>query len=483
MSAARIPRSLGEMEGGRPQDARSKGPTERGSSIPLRLDGNEGYRLLVSGSGSVSGGGVFGFDGSAVEQIDEHSTGALAVADGQVVRCIQPVHEPASAPGLYLYDERGVRTYTRLIEILENRRSIPDVHDVLWSEDAVVVVSSEMNAVYWLDPAGRVLRIWEAPGEPDSWHLNGLYEWNGRLLVTAFGRYERFRDWAERIGEPDGVVFDLETGETVVGELCCPHDLRVLDEAFLVCNSATSEVLRIEKESGDVLERVQLEGWTRGLTWCDDFVFVGESQYRHVPKESTATIAVIDRRTLELVKRFHVPCEEVGDVIVVPAALAEGVRRGVDWHAFGGRGEANALASERSRELWTGDELPPEACDVHIEVRAKPEMACDKLYELHCIIENASKSVLASKGPYPVVVGHRWIRSEESGWGIEGIRNELPHLIGPGQRVTVRLRVRAPAEEGSYQLRVTLVQEHVRWFDTVDEDNASISTVRVAGAS
>jgi hypothetical protein len=61
----------------------------------------------------------------------------------------------------------------------------------------------------------------------------------------------------------------------------------------------------------------------------------------------------------------------------------------------------------------------------------------------------------------------------------EGERTRLPQSIAPRATADCVLGVRAPAEPGAYELRVTLVQEGVAWFDDVDPGNVWGTTVTV----
>ncbi len=42
----------------------------------------------------------------------------------------------------------------------------------------------------------------------------------------------------------------------------------------------------------------------------------------------------------------------------------------------------------------------------------------------------------------------------------------LPGPVGPNQSVNVNVRVVAPSQPGTYELRITLIQEGVAWFMT-----------------
>ena len=75
---------------------------------------------------------------------------------------------------------------------------LADPHDLAWDGELLVAVSTLGNAVLWIDSKGVVVRRWSPPGTGDCWHLNGVAVHEGRVLVTAFGRFARHREWAMR---------------------------------------------------------------------------------------------------------------------------------------------------------------------------------------------------------------------------------------------------------------------------------------------
>src|SRR5207244_4093933 len=139
----------------------------------------------------------------------------------------------------------------------------------------------------------------------DAWHLNCLLIKDGAVLVSAFGRYERHRQWAEHLTDPTGLVLSLSTGREIISGLSHPHSPRFFDGAWAVCNSATREVWQIDAETGAPRRRVQLEGYTRGIAICEDLLFVGESADRAgFNLGRTASIAVLARDTWTLLDRL-----------------------------------------------------------------------------------------------------------------------------------------------------------------------------------
>ncbi len=280
-------------------------------------------RLLASGLGERGTGGVFLLGDSGVGRIDDLSTTGLAVSDDRTVlaRLLWDDDDTELAGELLLYDAHGLLSYRRI-------DSLREAHGVIWYEGHWAVVSTLTNSVLRLDLSGNVVASWSAPGEGDCWHLNNLVAHEGRLLACAFGRFEDHRGWsAGGAREGRGVVFDLSNGRDVLAGLTCPHDPLPLDGGWLVCNSAREELLRCA-EDGSVQERRALGGWTRGLAYDSERIYVGVSAHRELGLDGTAEIAILDRASLEELSRWTLPCREVFSLVFVPDALVTGLQAG-----------------------------------------------------------------------------------------------------------------------------------------------------------
>jgi hypothetical protein len=83
-------------------------------------------------------------------------------------------------------------------------------------------------------------------------------------------------------------------------------------------------------------------------------------------------------------------------------------------------------------------------------------------------LDNPTEERLASAPPFPVHVSYRWIPAG-SGEPMpeEGKRTPLRIPLAPGGHCIQPAKIEAPSREGRYGLRVTLVQEGVRWLDHV----------------
>jgi len=445
------------------------------------VDGRDRHVLLISCLGEQTGGGLFEYDGERLERLDTLSTTGLALSGRRLGRLLWSSGESGSVGELLLYDEAGVERYLRIDALREP-------HDLVWDGDTFVAVSTLSNSVLWISAGGDIVRTWQVEGNGDSWHLNSLSIGEGKLVASAFGRFSRHREWSNGNAAGAGVVFDLESGEDLVRGLDCPHDPRLIDGLWLVCNSGRKELLAVDAADGRIVRRVELQGWTRGLEVGEDVLYVGESANRAEPSpEQLASLVLIDRRTWHVVDRVPLPCQEVFDVIRVPKAFAEAVRRGFRTNPLRtAEQDQHHLFNEagvRPARLWAvGEPVPPAACRVRIGAEVADELEPDTLQESACSVANHGDAILVSAPPNPVHISYRWVDYDDPGAVIEGIRTPLPQALPPGDERVCRLSLHTPEAPGRYRLVVTLVQEHVAWFDHLDASNAWWGEVRIARA-
>jgi len=202
---------------------------------------------------------------------------------------------------------------------------LPEVkngHDVQFYQGLFMVVSTGSNEIHWYDQFGQLVRRWQAPGEGDAWHLNCLWRVTGSWYVTAFGRFDSHRAWKGR-DQMAGILMALDTGKVLLDGLHEPHNPRFLDGRWVLCESATGSLV-VQCHDGGRLDRVQLEGYTRGLAYDKRRLYVGESRLRN-QNGWEGSVAVLDRVTCEVVDRIEIPLPEVYDVLVVSEQFIEGL--------------------------------------------------------------------------------------------------------------------------------------------------------------
>src|SRR5579872_4245268 len=102
------------------------------SKCEVRISGTNGHVVLAACADPENGGGVFSFDGTAVELIDPMDCNSLALADGRLLllRWLQS----GESTGVFVYDERGVERYYHL-------DGLGDVHQIAWDGKNFVLVS------------------------------------------------------------------------------------------------------------------------------------------------------------------------------------------------------------------------------------------------------------------------------------------------------------------------------------------------------
>jgi acetolactate synthase I/II/III large subunit len=453
------------------------------NKLKITLGGKEMVLLASCLGDEDTGGGLFSFDGALLQRIDRVSSTGLFAAENKLVRLLRSRGDTDASGEILLYDPEGVRAYFRI-------DGLHDPHDILWDGQQFIVVSSSTNSVLWISSAGQVVRQWQAVGDGgDARHLNCLLIKDRRLLVSAFGRFKRHRQWAEESSERTGIVFDLLSDEDVLTGLSHPHHPRFMDENWLVCNSLTRQLLAIDPCTKEVVKELELDGYTRGIAVSDDLLFVGESANRGLNPGTTKTaqIAILNKQNWSLLDRLVLPCREIYDLVMVPKSLEIGVRRGfrTNYQRVAERDQYamfDSVGVEPLRLWATGDPLPPEACRINVQANPPAIMSPSSLIELNCSIENLGSAILVSAPPNPVHLSYKWLHGDGAGGrveGVEGMRSKLPQSLWPGTNVTCKLKVATPRTEGSFILVLTLVQEQVAWFDDLASTNSFLCAVEV----
>lgn len=144
------------------------------------------------------------------------------------------------------------------------------------------------NFLARLDPLGSWQRVWW-PAALDSagavafqsnfFQLNGIAAGGSpdRSFYTGFSdSLTGPKPWKAGYGPAGkGVVFSGETREVVLRNLTCPHSPRLERDGLWLCNSGYGEV---GHGAADFTPIMKAPGFTRGLTFHDDYAFVGLSR-------------------------------------------------------------------------------------------------------------------------------------------------------------------------------------------------------------
>jgi hypothetical protein len=90
--------------------------------------------------------------------------------------------------------------------------------------------------------------------------------------------------------------------------------------------------------------------------------------------------------------------------------------------------------------------------------------------------KNAGDRPWSSSGRYPVHATYKLYR-DGAILPVEGERTSLPGALHPGDTATMEMRAVAPGLPGTYDLRLTLVQEGVAWFMTETGTSSSVRLI------
>ena len=454
--------------------------SQRGSRAHVRnkvADYLSGSVLLISDPGQYNPGGLFAVSDEGVQEVDR--LGCMGLAIASETRMLRALRTPIAKGGgaeLLIYDSFGVERYLRI-------DGVSDVHDVLWDGEHFVLVATGENSIVWIDTAGSIRRTWHADGDRDAWHLTNLFLHEARLFVCAFGRFAEHRGW-EHGSTGHGVVVDVESGTNVLDGLSCPHNPQVVDDLWLVCNSAADELL-LYNEQRELVRTLELAGWTRGVAATDRYVFVGESRDRKSPTKRNATVAVIDRSVWDVVDRFEIAGSgEIYDIIAVTPQLAEGVMTGFRTNPTRTRTldglELFSAVGLRPQRPWApGYPLLLDDLRANVVATIPETLPSADVVTVECQIENRGRGVFSSAPPSPVHVSYRWVSSEGDSEVQEPLRTALPQTLPPHVPVFVNVAVRTPVDAGKYTLRIRLVQEFVGWFDEIDPGSKYEQAVHV----
>jgi hypothetical protein len=129
--------------------------------------------------------------------------------------------------------------------------------------------------------------------------------------------------------------------------------------------------------------------------------------------------------------------------------------------------------------------LSDAACaQLRLRIENCPEsVVCGRTAAIRVELENGSSWEIGSFPPFPVQLSYRWFTDEDNGVaGPEALRTALGPALRPHQRASYTMAIAAPDEPGHYRLRVTLVQELVRWFDGLPSPVSAEATLVVVSS-
>jgi acetolactate synthase-1/2/3 large subunit len=131
------------------------------------------------------------------------------------------------------------------------------------------------------------------------------------------------------------------------------------------------------------------------------------------------------------------------------------------------------------------DALPDAACaTLRLRIEHCPEsIVSGRTAAVRVEVENGSSWEIGSFPPFPVQLSYRW-RTDDGNEvaGPEALRTALKPALRPHESASYTMTIAAPDEPGRYRVRVTLVQELVRWFDGLPSPLSAEATLLVVSS-
>jgi hypothetical protein len=137
----------------------------------------------------------------------------------------------------------------------------------------------------------------------------------------------------------------------------------------------------------------------------------------------------------------------------------------------------------RYRRPYRMEALSDTACtQLSLSIESCPEVVvCGRTAGVRVQLENGSSEKIGSFPPFPIHLSYRWFNCDTNeAVGPEALRTELRPALSPYEHASYVMQIAAPGTPGRYRLRVTLVQELVRWFDGLP---CQLSAEAVVGVS
>lgn len=156
-------------------------------------------------------------------------------------------------------------------------------------------------------------------------------------------------------------------------------------------------------------------------------------------------------------------CARPGENLVRRFSIAE-MRSAADLFAVASRVPVSCEALRNALEMDRLEER--DAGRVRISLKEIPDRwLAGEVVEVTVDVYNEGDKTLKTRPPHPIVLSYHWMDVHGKYIVFDGVRSGLEAGVRPKASATVRMRVLAPLEAGTYVLRLTVVQEWVRWFD------------------
>lgn len=194
---------------------------------------------------------------------------------------------------------------------------VDDIHDVLEHDNYYYVVGTMKNVVIKFNHELNIVDKWVFNGELDSIHINCLAILGDQVIYSAFGEFTKHRGYKGNTVKA-GYIAYLETGDKIIEHLSQPHSIFSFGNNILVANSQEKE-LREYSVGGELIRKIELGGYTRGLCIDKKNIYIGLSCSRNskIDSMSSASVVAISKNDWTEVGRINLPTKEIYSIVKV----------------------------------------------------------------------------------------------------------------------------------------------------------------------
>ncbi len=160
-----------------------------------------------------------------------------------------------------------------------------DIHEMSWGTDELWVVNTRFSCLCTLDSSSSFVPRWRphfisALAAEDRCHLNGLEMRNGKpKWVTALGESDEAGGWRKNKAS-GGLLIDVDSNEIISRGLSMPHSPRYYNGKLWLLESGNGSLATVNLKTGELETVCLLPGFTRGLSFYQQWAFIGLSQVR-----------------------------------------------------------------------------------------------------------------------------------------------------------------------------------------------------------
>ncbi|HRN42676.1 MAG TPA: TIGR03032 family protein [Vicingus sp.] len=195
-----------------------------------------------------------------------------------------------------------------------------DLHDIDFGNDGIYAVNTSFSCICKIDGEYNFTPYWKPnfidkvmPG--DACHLNGMVMQSGKpKYVTALGKTAVSQGWREHIVD-GGILMDVEKNEIILDGLAMPHSPKMYNNELYMLTSASGEFIKVNLENKTYETIKKFEGFCRGLSFYQEFAFIGFSKLRK-NSSTFAKLSFSDKANFAGIKIIHMPTQaQVGEII------------------------------------------------------------------------------------------------------------------------------------------------------------------------